>query len=425
MRIAMVSEHASPLAVLGGVDAGGQNVHVASLAAALGRLGDEVVVHTRRDDPTLPRRMAFAPGVEVDHVDAGPPTEVPKDALLPYMPAFAEELREQWVADPPDVVHAHFWMSALAALEAAAGLGIPVVQTFHALGIVKRRHQGAKDTSPAARGRIERRIARESDRIVATCSDEVFELLRLGADRRRISVVPCGVDLDHFTADGDAAAEPRPAGRRRLVAACRLVERKGIADAVRALADVPDTELHVAGGPEVEALGADPEAQRLRALAEEVGVGDRLVLRGRVSREAMPALLRSADAVVCVPWYEPFGIVPLEAMACGVPVVATAVGGQIDSVVDGVTGVLVPPRDPGSLAAALRALLDDPQRRAELGRAGRRRARRRYGFDRIATATREVYAELAAVGAGDGLAGASPSAARGGRRRRGLGEVRA
>src|SRR4051812_45866341 len=392
MRIAMGSEHASPLAVLGGVDAGGQNVHVAALAAALARQGDEVVVHTRRDDPALPRRVALAPGVEVDHVDAGPPTEVPKDELLPYMAAFAEELREQWLTDPPDVVHAHFWMSALAALDAAEGLGIPVVQTFHALGTVKRRHQGRRDSSPARRIAIETRIARSVDRIVATCTDEVFELLRLGADRRRMTVVPCGVDLGRFGVHGPV--EPR-GERHRLLAACRLVERKGLADAVEALASVPDTELVVAGGPEASALDADPEAQRLRSLAERLGVGDRLVLRGRVGREAMPLLLRSADAVVCVPWDEPFGVVPLEAMACGVPVVATAVGGQTDSVVHGVTGVHVPPRDPRALAGALRSLLDDPARRAALGEAGARRARQRYGFDRIARSTRAVYRDVA------------------------------
>src|SRR3954469_19124935 len=123
----MVSEHASPLAVLGGVDAGGQNVHVAALATALGRRGDEVVVHTRRDDPALPRRVPLAPNVEVDHVCAGPPTEVPKDELLPHMEAFADDLREQWLADPPDIVHSHFWMSAVAALDPARGLRIPVV----------------------------------------------------------------------------------------------------------------------------------------------------------------------------------------------------------------------------------------------------------------------------------------------------------
>jgi glycosyltransferase involved in cell wall biosynthesis len=390
----MVSEHASPLAALGGVDAGGQNVHVAALAAALGRRGDRVVVHTRRDDPALPRCVPLAPGAEVDHVDAGPATVLPKDELLPHMAAFADDLRDAWAADPPDVVHAHFWMSAIAAIDAAAELGIPVVHTFHALGTVKRRHQGAKDTSPPSRIATERWIARSVARVVATCSDEVFELLRMDADRRRITVVPCGVDTVRFTPRGPA--EPRGDARYRLVAACRLVERKGIADAVRALVDVPDAELHVAGGPEASALDADPEARRLRSLAESLGVADRLVLRGRLGRDEMPPLLRSADAVVCVPWYEPFGIVPLEAMACGVPVVATAVGGQIDSVVHGETGLHVPPRDPAALADALRPLLADPSLRARLGSAGRRRAVTRFDFDRIGAATREVYEAVAA-----------------------------
>jgi len=309
------------------------------------------------------------------------------------MPAFAAELREQWEVERPDIVHAHFWMSAVAALAAAGDLGIPVVQTFHALGTVKRRHQGDRDTSPPERLAIERDIAQRVDRIVATCTDEVFELVRMGADRRRVTVVPCGVDLGLFR--GDDPPEPRPENRHRLVAASRLVERKGLGNMVTALAELPDAELHIAGGPRAAELDDDPEARRLRGLAAELGVGDRLVLRGRVERSEMPALLRSADLVICAPWYEPFGIVPLEAMACGVPVVATAVGGQIDSVVHGVTGVHVPPRDPAALTAALRELLDHPERRAMLGANGRERARRRFSFDRIAAATREVYADVA------------------------------
>jgi glycosyltransferase involved in cell wall biosynthesis len=395
MRIAMVSEHASPLAVLGGVDAGGQNVHVAELARALARRGVEVVVHTRRDDPSLPRRVELAPGVEVDHVDAGPARVLPKDELLPHMDAFAEELQAAWCEERPDAVHSHFWMSGLAALDAAQPLGIPVAHTFHALGAVKRRHQGDRDTSPAGRLAIERRIARRVDRVVATCSDEVFELVRMGADRRRISVVPCGVDRETFTPG--VAPEPRADGPARLVMATRLVERKGVADAVRALAELDPAhpaELHVAGGPDAAELEHDPEARRLRALAAELGVDDRLVLRGRMSREALPGLLRSADVVLCVPWYEPFGIVPLEAMACGIPVVATAVGGQIDSVVHGLSGLHVPARDPSALAAALNGLLADPGRRCALGDNGVRRVRRRFGFDRVAAATHEVYREL-------------------------------
>jgi D-inositol-3-phosphate glycosyltransferase len=397
VRVAMVSEHASPLAVLGGVDAGGQNVYVAALATALARRGAEVVVHTRRDDPALPDRVRFARGVTVEHVAAGPQDRLPKDELLPHMDEFAAELRRSWLARPPDVVHAHFWMSGRAALAAGHPIGLPVVQTFHALGVVKRRHQGAKDTSPPERIEVERAIIRQADAIVATCSDEVFELLRLDADLRRITVVPCGVDLDRFTPHGPMV--PRPHGRHRLVVVSRLVERKGIGIAVSALASVPGAELLVAGGPEASRVADDPQARRLVALAEEAGVADRVHFLGRVDQADMPELLRSADVVVCVPWYEPFGMVPLEAMACGVPVVASAVGGLVDSVVDGVTGLHVPARDPDRLAEAVTVLLADPARRAALGRAGARRARRRYGWDRIARSTLEVYGGLAATAA--------------------------
>jgi glycosyltransferase involved in cell wall biosynthesis len=336
--------------------------------------------------------------VEVDHVPAGPPEPVAKDDLLPHMDAFARGLRRAWSDEPPDLVHAHFWMSGRAALWARdrARPHVPVVQTFHALGVVKRRHQGARDTSHPIRQGAERDLLRSVDRVIATCSDEVFELVRLGADGRRVGVVPCGVDLGLF-GPGGRREERRP-GERRIVTVGRLVERKGLADVVAALAEVPRTELHMAGGPERAALGHDPEARRLAALAREHGVADRVHLRGRVDRTELPALLRSADALVSVPWYEPFGIVPLEAMACGVPVVASAVGGQIDSVVHGVTGLHVAPRDPGALAHALRGLLDDPERRAALGAGGARRARERYGWDRVAQATHEAYRALVAAG---------------------------
>jgi D-inositol-3-phosphate glycosyltransferase len=389
MRVAMVSEHASPLAVLGGDDAGGQNVHVAALARALARAGADVVVHTRRDDPDLPRRVPLCPGVVVDHVDAGPAETLPKDELLPFMDAFAAELAAAWGDWRPDVAHSHFWMSGLAATDAAAWTGVPVAHTFHALGSVKRRHQGAEDPSPPQRIALERQIALRADRVVATCSDEVFELRRMGVEHGGVSIVPCGVDVDAF--------EPRPApagGVPRLLMATRLVRRKGIEDAIAALADLPDAQLHVVGGPAPEALADDPAAQQLRRIADRHHVGDRLVLRGRLDREAMPAEFAAADVVLCPAWYEPFGIVPLEAMACGRPVVASAVGGHVDSVVDGVTGLHVPPRDPAHLAGAIARLLADRDLRVRMGEAGRRRVERRFDWDRIAAATLDVYAEL-------------------------------
>ena len=392
MRIAMVSEHASPLATLGGVDAGGQNVHVAALAIGLARLGNSVTVYTRRDDRKLPVRVPLAPGVVVEHIDAGPVKPIPKDAIYPHVRTFAARLRRAWTQDRPDVVHSHFWMSGLAALGAAKPLGLPVAHTFHALGVEKRRHQGNADTSPDSRIAEEERIVREVDRVVATASAEVFELLRMGANPRKLKIVPCGVDLDRFTPEGPR--ETRRADRMRIVTLSRSVPRKGLADVVEALTDVPDAELVIAGGGEGPDLLTDPEAQRLSSLARALGVADRVYLRGRVEREDVPPLLRSADVVVCTPWYEPFGIVPLEAMACGVPVVVSSVGGLVDTVVDGLTGIHVPPQSPRQLAYALKELAADAARRRMLGRLGVDRVRARYSWSRIAAETFDIYRGL-------------------------------
>jgi glycosyltransferase involved in cell wall biosynthesis len=394
-RVAMVSEHASPLAELGGPDAGGQNVYVAQLAAQLARRGHEVVVYTRRDDPRLPERVVTADGVRVVHVPAGPPAPIPKDELLPYMEEFGAWLAREWATEPPDVVHAHFWMSGLAAVAGARATGVPVVQTYHALGTVKKRHQGAADTSPRERVALETAVGRECGGIIATCEDEVRELVAMGLPRRRIHVVPCGVDPVRFAPV--AAARRAPSAPRRLLTVGRLVPRKGFDRAIRALAAVPDAELLVAGGPEPALLFAEPEAERLCSIAEECGVADRVTLLGGVSRTRMPALMSGADLVLSVPRYEPFGIVPVEAMACGTPVVATAVGGQLDTVADGVTGVLVPPDEDHDLGGTVRELLDDPDRLTRYGAAGRRRVLARYTWDRVADGVTRVYGAVSSV----------------------------
>ena len=396
MRIAMVSEHASPLAVLGGQDAGGQNVHVAALAGALADRGHDVEVYTRREDPHVQEVVPLRPGVDVVHVPAGPATVLPKDDLLPHMTHFGRWLADRWATEPPDVVHAHFWMSGVATVAAAAAVHVPVAQTFHALGVVKRRHQGAQDTSPRHRPEVETWLASVADAVVATCSDEVRELLAGGARPETMHVVPCGVDLGAFSPHPEPGEEPFGGPRRqphRLLSIGRLVQRKGVDTVVAALPHLPDTELLVAGGPEGGRVRDDPEGRRLLALAAELGVEDRVRLLGRVTREQAPALMRSADVVVSVPAYEPFGIVPLEAMACGVPVVTSDVGGMLDTVVDGVTGVRVPPGRPLLLADALCRLLADPAAREAMGRAGAEHATR-YGWDRVAARTEDVYRQL-------------------------------
>lgn len=401
MRIALVSEHASPLAALGGVDAGGQNVHVAALACALAELGHTVTVYTRRDDTALPDRVRAAPGVEVVHLRAGPPVAVPKDDLLPYLPELAAGLAADWAETPPDLVHAHFWMSGLVCLAAVETLGaaghdrIPVVQTFHALGTVKRRYQGRDDTSPRERRTLEPWVGQSVDAIIATCTDEVAELTAMGVDPSTVSVVPCGVDLSLFRSDGPR--EPVPENRTRIAVVGRLVPRKGVDLVIAALALLRDAGrddvdlVIVGGGRSQDDMHEDPDGARLLGIAAALGVSSQVILRGQIPQAELPAILRSVAVVVCAPWYEPFGITPLEAMACAVPVVAARVGGLSDSVVDGVTGIHVPPQDAPAIARAVCQLLDDPERAATLGRSGRARVSDGYSWDRIAAATVAVY----------------------------------
>ncbi|WP_199514854.1 glycosyltransferase [Nucisporomicrobium flavum] len=393
MRIAMISEHASPLSALGGVDAGGQNRHVAELSAALAEQGHEVRVYTRRDDPDLPPVVAMN-GFEVVHVPAGPAMTLPKDDLLPYMGDFAEWTAADWrSAWLPDVVHAHFWMSGLAAVTAGRACDVPVVQTYHALGTVKRRHQGANDTSPPHRVGYERQLGRVVDRVVVQCQDEVQELVRMGVPRSQMALVPSGVDTDRFRPEGPA--EPRDADRPRILTVGRLVERKGYEDLIRALPSVPNAELVVVGGPPDGRLDDDPYARRLRALADSCRVSGRFHLAGPAGSADMPRWYRSADVLAAAPWYEPFGLTPLEAMACGVPVVGTAVGGLTDTIVDGMTGDLVPARDFRSLGSALRRLLADDMRRVSYAAAAADRALHSYSWRRIAARLTAVYATVA------------------------------
>ena len=386
VRIAMVSEHASPLVDPGGPDAGGQNVHVRELALALGRAGHEVTVCTRRDDPDLAEIVDLGDGVRVRHITGGPPKPIDKDDLVEHVPELADGLDRAWQAERPDVVHAHFWMSGWASTGPARRHGAAPVQTFHALGSVKRRHQGVEDTSPDSRIRVEAALARRAHRVIASCPDEAAELIRLGVPVRPIETVPSGVDTALFCPDGPEALRT---DAPRLLVLGRLVRRKGIDETVAALAAVPGAELVVAGGSDDP--DRDPDVARLRSLADRMGVADRVRFAGAVRRDAVPGLLRSADVVVCAPWYEPFGIVPLEAMACGRPVVATRVGGLADTVVHGHTGMHVPPHDPAALAAALRDLLADPARRAGMGAAGRSRAVEGYGWDRVAGRVARVH----------------------------------
>lgn len=403
LRIALISEHASPLAPAGSVDAGGQNIYVAQVARWLASAGHEVDVLTRRDDPSLPAIVKLAPKVRVMHVEAGPAHFVPKEDLLQHMPEFARQVDALLRRGACyDVLHANFFMSGWVGLRLKRQHGLPLVTTFHALGLVRREHQGEADRFPPDRIAIEHALIHGSDRVIAECPQDAVDMKRLyGASEERLETVPCGVDTGAFRPGNKGLARRRlglsPDGFTVLQLG-RLVPRKGIDNVIRAMALLPSSlgsRLVIVGGD--SACPDDmttPEIGRLRGLARSLGVEARVHFVGRRERHELRDWYVAADVFVTTPWYEPFGITPLEAMACGTPVIGAAVGGIAHTVVDGLTGCLVPPNDPQSLAQRITHLLSDRALAREMGRAGVRRVRSMFTWWHVAKHLAEVYGEL-------------------------------
>lgn len=421
MKIAMISEHASPAALLGGEDAGGQNVYVDEVARSLGAMGFSVDVFTRRDAANAAEVVDWAPGVRIVNLPVGPARFVRKDDLWPLMPAFRDALLRFAVRDGVryDIVHGNFWMSGWVATELRRRIGIPAVQIFHALGLTKRRHQREADSSPPERIAVERMIVREVDRVIATCPNERRELIAdYGTAPARIEMIPLGVDTDIFRPVDQREARGRiqlglSEEDRVLVYVGRLLPRKDIRCAVRALALLRQAGDELAARVKLLVVGGDsrlpdpiatPEIGELQQLAAELGVGDRVVLAGKRSQEELRDYYCAGDVMVTTPWYEPFGLTPLEAMACGRPVIGSNVGGISFTVRHGETGLLVPPHSPAALAAAARALLTDADRRLRMGAAGRRRVEREFTWRATAERTAALY-EAICHGAGMPAAG--------------------
>jgi D-inositol-3-phosphate glycosyltransferase len=280
---------------------------------------------------------------------------------------------------------------------------VPLVVTFHALGLIRREHQGEADGFPPERIAIEQRVVREADRIVAECPQDQADLVRAdGADASRLSMVPCGVDLHEF-GPGDKAQARQALGVAEhefvVLQLGRMVPRKGVDNVVQAMSYLGDgrpARLLVVGGNSTDPDdGQTPEITRLRELAQQCGVAPRVTFVGQRQHDALRTFYLAADVFVSTPWYEPFGITPLEAMACGTPVVGSDVGGIRYSVADGVTGHLVPPREPQVLAQRLDHLRANPALAAAMGRAGVHRVRSRFTWDRVATDLLDVYRDAA------------------------------
>lgn len=407
-RIAVLSMHTSPLAPLGGSKAGGMNFYVRQIASQLGRSGFAVDVFTRRDDPAAPEAVEFAPGARLIQVDAGPATPLSNEAMIPLVDEFARGVigcaeREGYSYA---LVHSHYWLSVAAGQAVTKRWQVPHLATFHTLAEVKLRAR-ASEHEPEARIEAERRLVHAVDRVVVATAHErqlLRQIYRLSPDR--VSVIPLGVDLGQFQPRDRAAARAGlglPADGRVLLAVGRIEPLKGFDILIRALPQVTasdDVLLRIVGGDELAAA----EFARLRAVADEVGVADRVDFVGAVPHEALAAHYNAADLVVVPSFYESFGLVALEAMASGVPVVASRVGGLTTTIADGRTGYLVPWRCPEPFAEKIDLLLrNDPLRRA-LGEAARR-SMDSYAWERVSATLGDLYRSALSVEAGVAVAG--------------------
>ncbi len=401
MKIALVAQNATPLHPRTGSGPDRDDIGLSELTRQLAGKGHQVTVYTQKNLADVPDQAELHAGVRVEQIDAGPVAETatePGDAdLLERVPAFSGPLRSLWESDRPDVVHALAWTSGLAALAAARDLGIPVVQEFSSLSVAERRaaagfrdEPGAvkADGASAARIRLEPAIGRSANAVVATNSAEVSDLASLGVHRSSIRIVPWGVDTDLFTPEGPVAKRN---GRPRLLTATDLTQRKPLETLLRALTKVPDAELLVVGGPAEAELAKDDNYVKLAKFAATLGITDRVIFTGKVEYADMPPLLRSADLVISTCQYEPSGTTSLQAMACGTPVIAPPVGAHMDAVVDGTTGIIIPPDRPALLAQRIRQLLAHPMLIEAYGVAAVDRVRSRYSWARIAGETLAVY----------------------------------
>ena len=398
MKIALIAQHATLLdRQLAQPDP--ERVRLAELASRLAGNGHQVTVYAQKLDPDLPDHGQLPTGVNVEHLgpscDDGTRDSLPDEReLLARVPAFTGSLRDRLTEDRPNVVHALRWTSGLAALGASRGLGIPVVQSFHSLGIAERRHRLLPQPAGPERMRLEPAIGRSASAVLAGSSEEESDLTRLGVPRRSIKVVPCGVDTDEFAPEGPVASRN---GRPRLITVAEVAETSALDTLLHAMVKIPGAELIVAGGPSREELHSHPEHARRCALAHSLGLSGRVLFTGHVTTRGLPPLLRSADLFVSTAEYEPSAMLSLQAMSCGTPVVAPAVGSQLDAVVDGTTGILVPPGRPAMLAHRIRQLLAHPMMLEAFSAAAADRVRSRYSWERIAQETAAVYEALDAA----------------------------
>jgi D-inositol-3-phosphate glycosyltransferase len=400
-RVAMLSMHTCPLAALGGKETGGMNVYVRELSRELGRMGVEVDVFTRSQNASIPRVVELGEAARVIHLPAGPQAPMPRERVYGHLEEFEQGVDAWRIAGGVDydLLHGHYWLSGVVGLDLRARWGVPLFAMFHTLGRLKNDvARTPAEREPALRLAEEARLVAEADRIVAATAVERQRLIEdYRADAARIAVVPCGVDTDLFrpdTAQQARAALGLGPGPVALYVG-RLAPIKGLDTLLDALARVREhgrpLRLLVIGGDTDEPL--DGHEGQLRRRVQRLGLGQAVRFLGAQTQDTLRAYYVAADVTVLPSYYESFGMVALEAMACGSPVIASRVGGLTSTVRDGVTGFLVPEGDAPALAARLDAVLADPDLRWRLGREGVRWAAR-HRWPCVAEAICREYARL-------------------------------
>ena len=385
MRIAMLSYHTCPLATLGGKETGGMNVYVRDLTRQLGRRGVGVDVFTRSQDDHVPHILHdLGYGNRIVHVRAGPETPVGKDKLADYLPEYVEGIRSFAKAKGLryDLIHSHYWLSGLAALDLRAEWGAPIVQMFHTLAAMKNRvSRSAEDRDAPHRLETELRLLREADRVVASTPAEIAQFTWLyKVDTGRVTTIPPGVDTGHFyPIPKDEAREyiGAPPDKSMLLFVGRIEPLKGLETLLEAVALLVAREsrrrecycLAVIGGdPDADPETMSAEMARMKELRSVKGISDMVTFLGKKDQDTLQYYYSAADIAIVPSQYESFGLVALEAMACGTPVVASETGGLAFLVKNGETGYHVPTSDPAALAEKLELLLDNHELRLAMGR---------------------------------------------------------
>jgi D-inositol-3-phosphate glycosyltransferase len=410
-RIALISAHASPLSESGAPDFGGQHVYVAQIARQLAARGWQIDIFCRRENTTQPIVVNWLPGVRVVNVPVGPARHVPKNETVPFMDAFAQWMRQfiRHQAVSYDLAHANFFMSALVGIQLKRALGIPLVVTFHALGRVRREHERGTDRFPDERFAIEQMAMDEADAIIAACPQDMTDMRRLyGAQAWRTHIVPCGFDGAEFSPYSQRGARQRlnmPQHEFSVLQLGRMVPRKGADNVIEAIGVLQRNfgiraALYVIGGnARVADAAHTPEIARLTSVAQQAGVGNQVYFVGQRDRHELADYYCATDVLVSTPWYEPFGMTPIEAMACARPVIGADVGGIRFTVQHERTGFLVPPRNPLAVAERLAQLHDAPLLARQMGEAGHAHAAAHFTWSRVVDELIVVYeAALAEAG---------------------------